>query len=112
MGRKNVLFPYQLVDDADLSDDFVSDPVHIRYLDNVAIQINAGGAPEGSFSLEATVDGETWIAFSSASEVTGAPSNFLYDLNQLSFDQVRVRYTFTSGTGTADIWVMAKQVGG
>lgn len=112
MSVKNVLLPFKLADATSLGASFVSASTSIRYLDNVAIQMNASGTPVGDLTVEGTVDGTNWIAFSTASSLTGSSSNFLLDLNQLSFDKVRVRYTRTSGTGSVDIWVMAKRIGG
>lgn len=127
-ARKNTLV-YKVASAQSLSADFTSSPTNVRYLDNCAYQINVTTTDSGgSFKIQGSVDFAmnepdnlitnpgTWVDLELAGGtplVTGADTNILIDLNQLSFMAIRVAYTSTvAGTGTCDIYLVCKQLGG
>lgn len=121
---KNFLSPVKRLTSQSLAAGFSSTPTDIRYLDNVSIQLNTTTANAvGTFSVEGSLDYQkgqddasaaansgTWVTIVSAPPLAGANVNTLLDLNQLSFPYVRVTYTRTSGTGTVDMYISAKEV--
>lgn len=110
-GRKNVS-KVHLVEDGDMSGNITSDAVDVRYLDNVAIQLVWTGTPTGTFDIQGTVDGETWagLSFGGSPAAVGAAGNHLIALNNVPFDQLRVVYTSSAGTGTLQVHFEAKEV--
>ncbi len=108
---------------------FISNPTVVKYLDNCAYQINVTTSnSEGTFSVQASLD-------YAKDEVTGAVTNqgrwfnlilsggiptvaaeddvIGIDLNQLPFNAIRLSYAGSvPGTGTCDIFIMARQIGG
>lgn len=128
MARKNTL-PYRVAHNQSLAANFTCSPTLIRYLDNISYQINVTTSNStGTFvvqgSLDYTVDepGGTvtnpgnWIDLTLGGGtilVSAASDQILIDLNQLPFNAVRLKYTSTvPGTGTCDIYILCKQVGG
>lgn len=128
MARKNVVV-YQLNKAQSMAASFTTNPTLIKYLDNIAYQINVTTTNStGTFSVQGSLDytiDETvnnvsnpgnWITLKLAGGVptiSAASDQILIDLNQLSFNAVRLVYTSTvAGTGTCDIFVMGRQIGG
>lgn len=126
MARKNVLI-YKLATDQPLGGDFISPPTLVKYLDNCAYQINATTDDAvGTFAVEASLDYAidettnlvtntgTWVPLDlgGTPALVGATDQILINLNQLPFNAIRVRYSSTSGDGVADIYIMARQIGG
>lgn len=120
---KNVFLPERIVIDQSLSGDFVSPAQYIQYTDNICFHISATGTPTGIFGIQGSgnrivdfqknvISAGTWVDIptSQSGAVSGAPNEIIFDLNQLSFPWVRVIYTRTSGTGTANIVVSGKAV--
>ena len=115
MSSKAIMQPYQVVIDGDMSADITSAESTVNYSDNAGYQIVWTGAPVGTFSVEVTINGTAWEALTFSPVLTapaGVPGSFVIDLNQLPFLKTRIKYTRTSGTGTLNVWVMAKRLGG
>lgn len=99
--------------------------LNIRFLDNIGIQLNYTGTPNGTFAVQVSADHEqdpqgnttvpgTWIAvaLNPAPVAAGVASNIYIDLNQLSSPWLRVQYTNTSSVGVLNGFATAKAVGG
>lgn len=112
MAIKNVLTPYQLVVDGDMSGNITSGATSIRYLDTCGIQLVFTGTPTGSFYVDATIDGSTWeqLDFGTTPTAVGADGHHLLNLVQAGFDKIRVRYVASSGAGVLQAWVEAKEI--
>jgi hypothetical protein len=114
MGATKFLEPYQLVADASMGADVTSAPSFAKRLDNIGIHIEWTGAPQGTFSVEATVQepsANKWFALTFSPVLTapgGAPGDMGINLNQLPYTAFRVKFTRTSGTGTMNVWIDAK----
>lgn len=127
MARKNTNV-YQLEDAHSLGASFQTAPTLVKYLDNCAYQINATtSSAAGTFAVQASLDYAieeptnkvtntgTWIDLTLAGGVptlASANDQIIINLNQLPFNAIRLAYTRVSGTGTADIYVMTKAIGG
>lgn len=128
MARKNVLI-YQLENDRSLAVSFNTAPTLVKYLDNCAYQINATtAAVSGTFQVQVSLDYEvneitntvvnagTWVPVTLAGGVptlSGASDQIVINLNQLPFNAIRLAFTHTAGSpGTADIYIMCRQIGG
>ena len=122
-STRGFLAPYQIITQGDMSGNLTSAVTTIKYLDNVAIQLNAVGSMVGNFSVEGSLDYEqdqygnvvnagNWIplVLSPAPAVSGADKQILIDLFSLSFPNIRVSYAATSGAGTLDAYISAKQI--
>jgi hypothetical protein len=126
MARKNVL-TYELVGGQSLSSSFTTSPTQIVYLDNCSYQINITTTDSiGTFAVQGSNDYQSienvitnpgnWIALTLGGGtpfVNASNDNIIIDLNQLPFSAIRLAYTSgTAGTGTCNIYLTCKQVGG
>lgn len=115
MARKNVLKSYKMLDQADMSTSLESEPTSVINLDKASIVLSWTGSPVGTFSLEARngVD-EAWYAldFGATIEPGGSAGNHRLLLTETPFTDVRLIYAATSGSGTLNAVITAKQVGG
>lgn len=120
MSRKSNLKQYQTITNGDMSLSSLSTPVTaIEFLDNIGIQFNWTGSPNGTMAVQGSVDYNQdnngnvmsaghWTTLLSASTAAGSP--IYMDFNQLSCPWIRAIYTKTSGTGTLQAWVSAKML--
>lgn len=127
MARKNVVV-HTLEQDKSLAASFVTEPTLVKFLDNVAYQINIATTNSiGTFAVEASVDyavneptgavtnpgNWTALPLGGSPAAAGANDTILINLNQLPFNAVRVSYTAsTPGTGTCDVLIQCRQLGG
>lgn len=128
MARKNTL-QSRIAQNQSLAASFNSPVTVIEYTDNVCYQINVTTSDsEGSFVVQASADYDVnqpgtqvsnpgnWVDLMLAGgtpTVAGANDSILIDLNQLPFKAIRLRYVSSvAGTGTCDIWIVTKQIGG
>lgn len=127
MARKNVNV-YPLETAVSLGASFTTAPTLIKYMDNCSYQITATTADAiGTFAVEASLDfsmEETtnvvknpgnWVPLTLAGgtpAIAGANTGIIINLNELPFNAIRLSYTRASGTGTASVYIMTKQMGG
>lgn len=127
MSRKNVLLPYKVESAHSLAASFTTTPTMVTYTDNIGYQINATTSDAvGFFVVQASVDYQpatpqtpgvtgNWITLSLGGDLltlSSSSDSLIINLSMLPFNAVRLSYTRTSGTGTADVYIMHKQVGG
>lgn len=105
-----------------MSGSITSAVTNIQFLDNIAIQIDYSGTlPVGNIIVEAssnhqqdaqgvtTVAG-TWVDLGLGLTAPTSTTPIYVDVNQLSAPYIRVRYARTSGTGTMNAVISAKEV--
>lgn len=93
------------VDAVDMSSDVTSDSIDCRNMEFITFQFIFTGSPTGTFTVEASLDGSTWTELSLA-ELTAAGSggNHLVDLYNVNYQNIRTKYTASSGSGSLDVW--------
>lgn len=112
-----------------LAASFLSPVTFIQHLDNCSYQINITTTNSiGTFKVQGSNDytpnvvgntvasSGTWVDLplgGGTPNANAANDNIMIDLNQLPFNAIRLSYTAgTAGTGTCDMWLVCKQVGG
>lgn len=127
-SRKNIIQPVQIVTEGDMSGDVISDPFRVDYVDNVFLQVVWTGAPVGSFTIEGNLsyskaanfnvnpivvpDG-TWTSLTFTPDLTapsGSDGDFIAAVPFAPGTIFRIKYTSTSGTGSLNVWLCAKEV--
>lgn len=120
----------QIAVNQSLDDSFISEITTIQWLDNISYQINIDTSDsEGTFVVEASLDyvpanpsqstqanPGNWFALQLSGgtpSVEGQDDVIGIDLNQLPYKAIRLRYVSTTpGTGTCDIFINSRTLGG
>lgn len=113
MPRKNVITPILIVNAVSMGASITqTTPTNIQFLDNIGVHFIFTGTPSGTFSIEVSNDDSNWAAITLPSTPTasGSGDNIYVDLNQLSAAWLRVKYTRSSGTGTLNVYLTAKEI--
>lgn len=125
MSRSNILEPFLVITNGDLSGNLVSEVTGISYQDNICYQCNITATADGVFSVQGSSDyvpapqgvqnnpanAGNWVTLG-ALTVTGADV-LLFDINQCSFPWVRLIFTDSSGgtsSGVVNAYVSGKKV--
>ena len=123
-SRKNVILPKLILSAGDMSASITSSATNINFLDNASIQLNFTGAPVGTFAVQGSLDyspginndplanAGNWVdlPLSVTPTASGSPDVILMDLSMLPFPWIRVVYTRTSGTGSLNYYIVAKEI--
>jgi hypothetical protein len=115
-GRKNTLKPRQFITAGSMGADYVSEAFDISEFDNICIQlIWTGTSPVGDFQVQGTmIDSpatDDWVdLLDTAVAAGGAAGTALINLSDLALTDMRVTYTYSSGTGTLTGWHFAKSL--
>lgn len=129
MARKNTLSPQLISTSQSLAANFNSPVTLIPYLDNISYQINASTTnSQGTFSVQGSndysydpvaqklINAGNWADLDLAGGVpfvNAANDTILIALQQVPFQALRIHYNSSvAGTGTCNIYVTARQVGG
>jgi hypothetical protein len=100
-----------IVKDGDMNlASIVSDPIGLDHQVMGAVQAVFTGSPVGTLTLEATLFNyksttvtAVWTTITGSSVAVTAAGDEMYNLTQLPYKAVRLRYTKTSGTGTLNV---------
>ena len=123
MSRKSVIQPYKLDSAKSFGASFTSSTVDVKNLDAIAFQYSWTGAtsPTGTFKIQGTIDGTNWADLTTTLAAGATATGGLIQMvgpvlsptasQLLCVSKVRVSYTFTSGSGSCDVWVYAKVIG-
>jgi len=106
MSVTNTLIgPLKIISGGDMSGNLTSTPIQAKTCKFFSFQTVFTGAPTGTFALDGTNDDVTWtaITLSGVPAASGAGGNNMIFVGPLSFSQIRLRYVFTSGTGSLTV---------
>lgn len=124
MPRKNTLLKFHNIIAGDMSAASITSAVtNIQFLDNIGVQFNFTGTPNGTFAVQVSADyaqdsngnvqvAGNWIPVTlpSTPVAAGAAGQVYIDLNQLSSPWIRIVYTKVSGTGVLDGFITGKEI--
>lgn len=107
---KRVLAPYHIIKAQSMVGNILSPVTSIQYGDNVGIQLNWTGTPNGSFFVQVSLDNVNFIPITLPTPVTaaGTASSAYISLNQLDAAYIQFGYTAASSTGTLDAYITWK----
>ena len=125
MAAKNRLQPYNVVPAAsgNMLSTLQSPPTNISGLDDVGYSLSWTGTPNGTFTVQVSLDyspglaptdypinAGTWstLTLSTAITASGSPDNAFIDVTLVSAPWIRLVYTPSSSTGTLSVWVCGK----
>jgi len=116
LARKNVLKSFKMIDAGDLSGNITSDITSVINLDKASIVLAwSGTAPSGTIEIQArNGENEAFRALDVGATITvsGNSGDHRIILTETPFTDIRLVYTATSGSGSLDAVITAKQVGG
>lgn len=82
-------------------------------LDNVGLQVEFTGSMSGTLTVNCSIDNVNYTALTfspSLTQPSGGNLTYLVNLNQLPFPYLQVSYTNSSGSGTLEVWLSAKDL--
>lgn len=112
-GRKNTLQPIPVITNGDMSGDLASISTNIQYLDFWSFEFVATGSPDGQYDIQVSHDNVNWVTLDlpvTSAIAGGAPNPVIIANTQVVPEPyIRAIYTFTSGTGTLNVTLTARQ---
>ena len=107
---KKVIEPSRVLINGDMSQaTLTSASSVVKYMDNVSYQAVYTGTAAGTFDVEVSHDGVNYSPLGLAIPVSAGSPQFI-DVNQTGAAHIRFKYTKTSGTGTLNVTVTAKEI--
>lgn len=118
MPRKNVILAYQLVTNQSLAASFNSSAVPLQWEDNICLEcVWTTSDIVGTIKVQGSLTGNNWADLKDSSgtaitfSIASANDVGIFDLNQLSYNYVRIAFTKTSGTaGTINVYAGGKMI--
>lgn len=112
MSRRQ-LPPYQIINAGNMASTVTSSTTYVGNVDGVTIQAVWTGTPNGTFAINASVDGTDWtpLAYSNPFTASGSAGNFLTTITLSGIQQIQVVYTPSSGSGTLNAYIAGAAVG-
>lgn len=115
MSRKLLVKSFSMVTDGDMSANITSEIVNVQNLDQGSILVEwSGTTPVGTLTVEArNGESQSWyeLDFNATMSVSGNTGSHQIVFNSMPFTDIRLKYAFSSGTGTLDAVITAKTVG-
>lgn len=105
------VFEYKLLSNGSLSADLTSPSQQLTQMAMCSIQASWTGTAEvGSLRLQISNDNIIWSDYTGSGLAVNGDGNFLWNILSIGFQCIRVKYSYTSGTGLLDITVSGKGV--
>lgn len=89
--------------------DVFTGPTTLQQDYGYAVQaIWTGSTLAGTISLQATIDGIDWSTITGTPQTVNGPGSFVWNVDSSIYDQVRVYFTYGSGSGGITVWQEVK----
>ena len=110
MHRKTVLKPYKVWDQVTASADLTSAHTSTEYMDRISVQIDCGAGINGQLYVQVSNDKLSWFDLPLAlAPLTGSAEEYYIDIQETSFQFIRLFLDWTSGTGTVSATIGARE---
>lgn len=104
-----------IVTNQDMGSSFNSIPILLEHIQMAAVQVFFTGTPNGTFKLQGSCTpvqnngvAPDWSDIAGSSiAITGA-GDIIYNITDIGYDQMRLVYTRSGGTGTANARAVVK----
>ena len=81
--------------------DVLTTPIQFQQDYGYSVQcVWTGGAIAGTIQLEDTIDGTDWDTITGTAQAVSGPGHFTWNVAAANYDQFRVHFVYTSGSGT------------
>lgn len=91
------------------SADVFTSPIQFQQDYGYAVQCSwTGAALAGTVQLEDTIDGTNWDVITGTPQTVSGPGHFTWNVAAGLYDQYRVHFVYSSGTGTMTCWSETK----
>lgn len=114
MGAKKTLQTHSIISSGTMTGTSVinSEVISIINLDNISLQFDWTGTPNGSFDVQVSNDNVTFHSLNipGVPSAVGVAGGFIINITQLSQPYIKAVYTNTSGTGTLNVTIFGKDL--
>lgn len=103
-------FRYKITEEESMSTDLETISINVENCQAVAVQTSwkNGASPVGVMYVEASIDGENYVAISNQN-VSGNDGSLLFNIEEPSYSRVRVTYDRTSGDADLTVFIAGKR---
>lgn len=99
----------KLVESGNMNATIVSDPINLTTKEGLCVHAVYTGSPVGVLSLEASIDGLTYETIYNTTTAISAAGSQMFNVGPVFYPLLRLRYAFTSGTGTLNVLFSTKE---
>jgi len=104
-----VISPFKMFDATSLGATVSTAALDVTRLIYASIAVDWTGTPTGTLTLEARNGDSSWIAITGQSQaLSGSAGSVMFSLTILPWEDIRLTYTRTGGTGSITATVIAK----
>jgi hypothetical protein len=98
----------KMVTNGDMSASITSDTINLVNKEGFSIHAIYTGSPVGTLNVSGSIDGVTFTSIPDSLLSISAAGDVLYNFREVNYVFARVVWTFTSGTGTLNIFFSTK----
>lgn len=110
MHRKTLLKPYKVFDAQTVSADATSAVTSTEYMDRISVQISVASGLNGQIYIQVSNDKITWFDLPlSLAPLTGSDEDYYVDIQETSFQWIRLFIDVTSGSAVVNATVGARE---
>jgi len=103
-----IIGPYKLLDATSLGATVSSTAIDVTRLIYASLAVEWSGTPTGSLVVEVQNGDSPWIATTFTQALSGAAGTKMFEFTLMPWENMRLTYTRTSGTGTLSAHFIAK----
>lgn len=97
----------EIIKDGDMSANIVTEPLNASAIYALGLFAKYTGSPSGSLVFEGSANKVDWFELEAPTAISAA-GNVASEFYDYPWKWIRVRYAFTSGTGSLSVWLNSK----
>lgn len=110
-GRKNIINAHRIIIDGNMASNITSEAVDVSRMDNISVEAIYTGSPNGTLTLQGSNSKENWASVNTSENIAiSSASNDIMVFANYAFKWARVVYTASSGSGTLNCYLTAKEL--
>lgn len=110
MLKENV-FNKKIIEAGDMSSNLESEVIDTSRLSSIVFYAKWTGSPVGNIKLQVSIDNVNFVDLPSSQQAVSGADDFMWNVTDTNYDQIKIVYTATSGSGTLEVQANAKGKG-
>jgi hypothetical protein len=102
------LYNYKILTNGDMSGNLTSAPVDLSKTDGYSVYAEWSGSPVGTMKLQVSLDGIHYVDYTGSQTPVNGVGNVIWEVTTAFYDNIRVVYTYGSGSGTLNVQINGK----
>lgn len=111
MSIRENTFNGLILENGDMSGNLTSTTIDTSRVSSVVFYASWTGSPAGTLKLQVSIDGTNYVDLPDSPVIVSGASDFMWNVTDTNYDQIKLVYQATSGSGSLNVKANIKGFG-